>query len=140
MSGYVDVHCRVGPGRPHESRPVDQALREMDRAGIERAWICPTEAYVAVGNREGNDFIAATVRAHPDRFVGCATANPWYQARAVEEVRRALGEGLAVLYLCPPLQGFQLSDELVDPLIEAAREFTAPIYAHTGTPICSEPF
>jgi len=33
-----------------------------------------------------------------------------------------------------------LSDPLVDGLVEVATGFGAPIYAHTGTPICAEPF
>ncbi|MFA5865055.1 MAG: amidohydrolase family protein [Phycisphaerae bacterium] len=140
MTKYIDVHSRLGPGRPHETRPVDQALREMDAAGFERAWVCPTEAFTAVDNRQGNDFIAQALALHPDRFIGCAVSNPWYGKTAVTELRRAFHSGLRVLYLCPPVQGFQLSDELVDPLLNVALEFSAPVYAHTGTPVCAMPF
>jgi len=48
--------------------------------------------------------------------------------------------GLRVLYLHPPVQGFNLSDRLADPLVELAIEFGSPIYAHTATPICAMPF
>lgn len=140
MSSSIDVHCRVGAGRPEESRSVDAALREMDAASMEWAWICPTDSHVAVRNGAGNDFIAQTAAAHPDRFVGCAVANPWFGDEATMELYRTFGIGLQVLFLHPPVQGFQLSDPLVDPLIEMAREYNAPIYAHTGTPICAEPF
>jgi hypothetical protein len=80
------------------------------------------------------------VAVHPDRFVGYAVANPWFGDRAVAELRRAFGSGLKALFLHPPVQGFQLSDPLVDPLVEVAIEHGVPIYAHTGTPICAEPF
>jgi len=58
----------------------------------------------------------------------------------VRELERAFGLGLRALCLLPPVQGFQLSDPLVDDLVALAAGRGAPIYAHTGTPVCSEPF
>jgi len=139
MNGVIDAHSRLGPGRPHERRSADEALREMDALGVERSWISPCDAFAAVLNKEGNDFIADAVAAHPDRFVGCAVANPWRGAAAVEELLRAFDRGLRVLVLHPAVQGCSLSDELLDPLVDVAVEFRAPIYAHTGTPICGMP-
>jgi predicted TIM-barrel fold metal-dependent hydrolase len=138
--GYIDTHQRVGPGRRYEARDLAAALGEMDAGGVEVAWICPTERFMAVLNRDGNDFIRRAIRAHPNRFIGCAVANPWYGEAAVAELERAFGEGLRVLYLNPPTQGFRLTDDLADPLIAMARKFAAPVYVHTGTPICCEPF
>ncbi|MCK4400775.1 amidohydrolase family protein [bacterium] len=136
----IDIYSRIGKGRPEESRPVDVALHEMDKAGISHAWICPTDAYVAVRNHEGNDFIAKTISDYPDRFIGYAVANPWFGHKAIEELHRAFKNGLRGLFLYPPVQGFQLSDPLIDPLIEVAYKFNVPIYAHTGTPVCAMPF
>jgi hypothetical protein len=112
----------------------------MDAAGVAQAWVCPMDAFAAVRNTEGNSFIAGLARAYPARLVGCAVANPWYGRDAVRELERALGLGLKVLCLLPPVQGFQLSDAMVDDLVRLAAERGAPIYAHTGTPICCEPF
>jgi predicted TIM-barrel fold metal-dependent hydrolase len=140
MSDVIDACSRVGNGRLEESRRPEDALREMDAGGVAVSWIAPTDSFFAVDNREGNDFVAGLVRAHPDRFVGCAVANPWFGDRAVEELRRALGAGLKVLFLYPPVQGFQLSNPSVDRLVEAAIDHGATVYAHTGTPICAEPF
>ena len=140
MTDAIDTCSRVGPGRAEESRAPEDALREMDSAGVTASWIGPPDSFVAVDNREGNEYIAGLVTAHPDRFVGCAVANPWFGDRAVENLHRAFGEGLRVLFLYPPVQGFQLSDPLIDRLVEVAIGHGAPIYAHTGTPICAEPF
>lgn len=139
MSEVIDICSRVGAGRAEESRTPEDALREMDSAGVAVSWLAPPDSFFAVDNREGNDFIAGLVAAHPDRFVGCAVANPWFGNRAVESLRRGFGAGLKVLFLYPPVQGFQL-DPLVDPLVEVAIDHGAPVYAHTGTPICAEPF
>ena len=140
MNDYVDACSTIGQGKGHESRSADQALGEMDQAGIRKAWIHPADQYLAVRNREGNDFIADVVASNPERFVGCAVSNSWWGAEAALELRRAFGLGLRVLYLAPHVQGFHLSDPIVDPLIEVAIEHRAPVYAHTGTPICAMPF
>jgi len=90
-------------------------------------------------NDAANRRLARIVRAHPDRLIGMAVANPWFGEKALETLRRAEDDGLRGLKLHPPLQGFQLSDEIVDPLARLAKEFDWPVYCHTGTPICSEP-
>ena len=135
----IDAHAHLGEGH-HLSLGVDELLEQMDEAGIERAIVNPVDHYLAVHNREGNDLIQAAVREHPDRLVGMATANPWFGAVAIDEVRRALGEGLSGLIIHSVYQGFRLDDHLVDPLLEAIVEFDLPVYAHTGTAAQAEPF
>ena len=136
----IDVHCCVGQGRTGEGQSVAAVLRDMEQLGVHKAWLCPTEPFVAVKNREGNALIARAVSSHPDRFVGCAVASPWNGGTAIEILRAAFQQGLRALFLHPRIQGFLLSDQLVDPLIDVAQQFGAPIYADTGTHICSEPF
>lgn len=134
----VDAHCHIGEGRYKQQTP-DQLLREMDRCGVDKAVVCPVEEYITVYNREGNDYVLQTVRDHPDRLFGFATVNPWYGKRAVEELRRAIGEGLHGLKFNSALQGFFINDEIVFPLIKVAQELAIPVYFHTGTPIFSLP-
>jgi uncharacterized protein len=140
MNKIIDIHTRIGTDGREESRALATVLADMDALGIRQSWICPLDHHVAVHNHVGNDAIASLVAAHADRFIGCAVANPWFGADAVAELNRAFAAGLQVLFLYPPLQGFQLSDPIVDPLVEVAVAHHAPIYAHTGTPICAEPF
>ena len=135
----IDSHVYLGKGL-HLSLDADSLLKLMDEAGISRAIACPVDHYLAVHNREGNDLILDAVKSHPDRLTGMAVANPWYGETATEEIRRALGNGLRGLFLQPAYQGFRLSDPIVNPLIEAAAEFYVPVYAHSGTAGCAEPF
>lgn len=135
----VDAHCHIGLGRL-KRQTAEELLREMDRCGVERAVVCPVDQYIAVYNKEGNDYIAEAVRAHPDRLVGFASVNPWYGERGVEELERAVGMGLSGLKLHPALQGFFANDELVYSLIEKSRELGIPIYVHTNTPVHAMPF
>lgn len=134
----IDSHVYLGEGE-HLSLSVKQLLQWMDEARIDFAIACPVDRYLAVYNREGNDLVLEAVRAHPDRLAGMAAANPWYGKAAADELRRAFSEGLTGLMLHAPYQGFRLSDHIVDPLLEAAAEFNAPVYAHTGTAGIAEP-
>jgi predicted TIM-barrel fold metal-dependent hydrolase len=135
----IDFHAHVGSGH-FKSLSVRQLIRLMDSNGVDRAVLCPVDKYIAVYNRLGNDLLLRTIRAHSDRFQGLAVANPWVGRKACEELRRALDAGLAGLKVHSPLQGFMLCDPLIDPLLEIAREYRVPVYAHTGTMNNALPF
>jgi predicted TIM-barrel fold metal-dependent hydrolase len=51
-----------------------------------------------------------------------------------------VGEGLTGVKIHSVLQGFQLADHLVDPILEVAAQWDIPVYAHTGTAGLAEPF
>ena len=135
----LDGHCHIGEGHDM-SLPPDALIREMDASGVERAVVCPMDRYIAVYNREGNDFVLRAVREFPDRLIGFAAVNPWYGDAAREELNRALDLGASGLKLNPSLQGFLLNDRIVYPLIERTQDARVPVYFHTGTPVHSMPF
>lgn len=139
MSVVVDAHCHVGEGLGYAQSP-EALLQEMDRYEVDRAVICPVDRCIAVDHREGNDYVLGVAQAHPNRFYAFATASPWRGPAAVEELRRAMGEGARGIKLHPALQGYLLCDELVHPLIELAGELGVPVYIHTGTPAYAQPF
>ena len=135
----IDAHVHVGTG-VRMQLAVDALLKLMDEAAVQFAVACPMDKFTAVDNRQGNDFLLEVVNAHPDRLAGMAVANPWYGDRAVEEIRRALERGLIGVEINSVLQGFRLSEHLVDPILEVAAEIDVPVYAHTGTAGVAEPF
>lgn len=135
----IDSHCHLGRGTRKQVE-LSSLLKQMDALGIERAVLCTVDQFIAVRNREGNDEIIAAVRDHPDRFWGLAAVNPWFEQAGVDELKRCLDCGLVGLKLNSHLQGFLLSDPLVHPLIDVCYQHEAVVYAHTGTPITSEPF
>lgn len=132
----VDAHCHIEPG----STSVEELLSAMDNLGIRKAVICPADRYIAVLNREGNEYILKAVHEHPNRFIGFATVNPWFGRQAVKELKRFHDMGLRGLKINSFLQGFLLNDELVHPLVETCEKLRMPIYFHTGTPISAMPF
>jgi predicted TIM-barrel fold metal-dependent hydrolase len=133
----IDAHCHVGQGLTY-SQTADELLAKMDAHQVESAVIVPADKFIAVYNAEGNDEVLAAAKAHPGRFIPFATINPWYGDLA--ELERAFDLGAAGLKLHPPVQGFQITDAIVFPVVETAVERGKPIYFHTGTAVCSSPY
>ena len=131
----VDSHCHL-----ESLAEADARLRRMDELGIAKAVVCAGKAAIAYHNARGNRMLARAVRGHADRLVGLASVNPWSGRKGLGELARALDDGLGGLKVHSHLQGFRLSDEIVDPFIELCRERGCPVYCHTGTPITAEPF
>ncbi|HWQ90174.1 MAG TPA: amidohydrolase family protein [Clostridia bacterium] len=134
----LDAQCHLGQGCRYKVSSA-ALLGLMDKNQVERAIIVPVDQFVAVYNREGNDFILREARSHSDRFLPMITANPWYGSKAVDEARRGFEQGAVGLKLHPGLQGFQITDAIVHPLVELAGECGRPVYFHTGTPVTSMP-
>lgn len=63
-----------------------------------------------------------------------AVANPWRGKAAVAELDRARDEGAVALAVDSVLQGFDLLDHLIDPLLDFAAEAGWFVYVRTGTP------
>ena len=134
----VDAHCHLGE-TPHYGQSAEDLLRQMDANGVDRAVIVGSGRHIVVENEEGNRSIAETVHRYPDRFYGFACVNPWYGEKAINELRRAVTEGLVGLKLHPSMQGYWANDPIVEPVIHTAIELRLPIYIHSGTPIYSLP-
>lgn len=127
----IDAHVRIGESR-EVSLTVDNLLSTMDSLAIDRALIAPSEGQIAYANREGN--VATTeAAAGTDRLLPYAVATPW-RPDALDELAWARDHGAVALSLDPVLQGFDVLDGLIDPLIEFAAEASWPVYIRTGTP------
>lgn len=129
----IDAHVRLGRGR-EVVLERDDLLATMDRLGIDRALVAPDERCIAVDNREGNELVAAASAASGGRLLPYAVANPWRGAAAVDDLRRARDAGARALCVDSVLQGFDLLDGLLDPLIELAADTGWFVYVRTGTP------
>lgn len=135
----TDAHCHIGPGAAYSQSP-EELLRLMDRHEVQSAVVVPADKFIAVYNREGNDLVLEAALQHPGRLIPFAAVNPWYGDKALDELGRALDSGAAGLKLHPPIQGFQITDEIVFPVVELAVSRSKPVYLHTGTAVCSSPF
>lgn len=129
----VDAHVRLGRGR-EVSLELDELLSTMDQLGIDQALVAPDERCIAYDNRAGNEMVARAAAASSGRLIPYATANPWRGAEAVDELARAREAGARALTVDSVLQGFDLLDGLIDPLLEFAADSRWPVYVRTGTP------
>jgi predicted TIM-barrel fold metal-dependent hydrolase len=134
----VDGHVTIGASRDATLDPAD-LVRTMDALAIELALISPPEWNLPVRNREGNELAARVAAASGGRLLAYAVATPWLGAEAVEELERAQEGGARALKLDPALQGFDLLDGSVDPLVAFAAAAGWPVYVRTGTPPHSLP-
>ncbi|GII64041.1 hypothetical protein Skr01_41260 [Sphaerisporangium krabiense] len=129
----VDAHVRLGRGR-EVGLQADELIATMDALGVDVALVAPDERCIAYDNRAGNEHVAAAAAASRGRLIPYAVANPWRGRAAVEELERARDAGARALNVDSVLQGFDLLDGLLDPLLEFAAEAAWPVYVRTGTP------
>lgn len=124
-------------GRPVQSFPsVDDLLREMDRAQIERAILLGWYWENAASCRLQNDFYAQCVHAHPLRLSAMATIQPRLGAEAVTaEMVRARAAGLRGLgELSPHAQGYAMDHAGFRRALTLAAEWHWPVNLHVTDP------
>ncbi|OZM73037.1 amidohydrolase [Amycolatopsis antarctica] len=134
MTGQVvDAHVRLGTGR-ETALGTATLMSTMDELGIDRALVAPDERCTAYANDEGNARTAAAASGSDGRLLPYAVASPWRGADALASLERARADGAVALAVDPVLQGFDLLDGLVDPLLRFASAHGWPVYVRTGTP------
>lgn len=115
-------------------------IEKMEQCGIVHAVVAPSPEYTAVYNEEGNRQILRIVSRSFRRLSGLAVANPWYGKKSADILDAFLKEGLAGVYFHPGIQGFHITDMLLNPLMEVCAKYGKPVYFHTGIPVCAMPF
>lgn len=129
-------------GRPVQSFPrVDDLLRAMDEAGVDRAvlqgWYWENHDSCVEHNR----FYANCVCAHPDRLSAFAALNPQASETMLrEEIKRAVGAGFCGLgELSPHAQGVSIDDANWRLVLALAGEAKLPVNLHVTDPM-SRPY
>lgn len=134
----IDAHVRIGDSREASLQPAE-LLATMDALGIDQAVVAPSERYIAYDNREGNETTAAAAQQSNGRLLAYAVANPWRGRAALDELDRARDAGAVALAVDSVLQGFDLLDGLLDPLLDFAATAGWFVYVRTGTPATALP-
>jgi predicted TIM-barrel fold metal-dependent hydrolase len=128
-----DGHVTIGASRDAELE-VTELRATMASLKIDQALIGPPERFIPVQNRLGNELTTAHAAASDGALLAYAVASPWLGAEAIDELRFARERGARALKVDPALQGFDLLDGQIDPLVAFATEAAWPIYIRTGTP------
>ncbi|MBI3358852.1 MAG: amidohydrolase [Nitrospirae bacterium] len=80
-----------------------------------------------------NDYVAETVKAYPDCFIGFASVDPWKGVLATRELERAVRTlHLRGLKCHPIAQAFYPNDRRFYPLWETCQGLDIPLLLHTG--------
>lgn len=113
----------------HETGTPERLLTLGDEAGIDY-FIVHSVATDARQVEHVNDFIAAEVKEHPDRFVGFGTMHADYDGKC-DEVERMIKSGLSGVKIHPDSQLFYVDDPRMYELYECI-EGRLPILVHCG--------
>ena len=128
-----DIHSHIGfyGGKEY---PYSAALTRMDRNDIQRAVIAPfvTGLIDREDFRRANDYVIASVRACPDRFVGMCALTPAHGNFAVEEFRRCLDQGLSGVKLHADKHGlYSLASQGMAAVMNEVEATGAFVFTHS---------
>lgn len=131
---------------------ADELLALMDGpfeiSGVARrvdvALVQPMISPTRIGDPDDHHrYVAASVKAHPDRLVGCFVANPLLDLETTLDsfTRHILNMGFRGLKLHPVSHGYHLLKlrDRIDPLLAAAGELGVPVLVHQGDPPFGHP-
>lgn len=115
-------------------RTVEDIIRDMDEAGVEKACIVPMDLTSHYGVEVvTNEDVARMASAHPDRFIPFASVDPAVGGSAIEKLVHAVKDlGCRGLKLVPPVQHFDFSDPKHYPLWETALQLGIPVWTHAS--------
>lgn len=118
----------------------EELIAEMDQAGVDRAVLCGFCWSNHETCVEHNDYTIEMVKKYPDRLIGFASVQPKAGRKAAQEVERCFAQGLkGIGEWNPNGQKFDLADHaMLEPVVEAARQFQMPIIVHTTEPLGHE--
>lgn len=127
----VDIHSQIGR-RKGLVFQVEELLKRMDKDQVDK-----TIAFSFPENID-NDYVAKSVKAHPDRIIGFATINPWSET-SEDDLNRCLNDhGFKGLWLHPIRHGYVMDDHfLLDPLLNICSKDKIPVLAYGAASISS---
>lgn len=133
VADLIGQLCEVGEKRiaAMDAAGIDVQVLSLSSPGVEQL-----EAKQAVPvAREANDFLAAAIRKHPDRFAGFAALPTAAPDAAVAELERTIREyGFKGAAINGHVRGRYLDHPFFWTILEAAESLRVPIYLHPAPP------
>ena len=139
-----------GKGRPYDADPElfgdldKRRIADMDEHGIAMQILsCPAKSQLLPASEapaivsETNDYIAAVMGRHPNRY-GAFALLPWSNAEtAAKETQRVKSMGFHGILLAGRASAGDafLDDKQFLPVLEACESLELPIYVHPGAPL-----
>ncbi len=120
----IDVNAYLGhfAFRQLRHNTAGGLLRLMDRKRIERALVSSAASITYRNAHAGNEEVAAEIKSHRDRLMGCAVLNPGY-AGWQDDLKTCHEEfGMRALRLYPRWHNYKLTDATCLELVHKAAE------------------
>lgn len=130
----IDVSNTIGRHKIKPEITAESLLAQMDADGIDMAVVnCYAECI-------DNESVQKAFEAHPDRFIGLYTVNPW-QKGAAAELEDAIAErGFKGLYMNPLRHGYMLCEHAVFyPILEVCQKYGAPVWCYGAAEVFTSP-
>jgi predicted TIM-barrel fold metal-dependent hydrolase len=132
----IDGDVHISPHLGADRIGAEEALRRLDRAGVDRAicWLQPH--YTIAEVEQSNAYIHRAMVRHPDRILGFGWANPHLGLdRAKDTIKRCLDEyGFYGIKLNGAQNGYYIDDPVLAlPLIEELARAGKPLALHVGS-------
>lgn len=125
------MDCDEGRIEIMDEEGIDVQVLSFASPGVQ-IFDAPTATAVA---HDANDWVAAKVKAHPDRFVALATIAPHDPQAAVAELERAVRVlGMRGVSINSHTKGEYLDEKKYWPILAKAVELGVPIYLHPRCP------
>ncbi len=132
----IDAHCHVGDfsGWAGVSNTPDELIAKMDEYEIVKGVLCSS-------NYEKNEDTLAACQAYPNRFLPLVYVNPLKPQKALEDIDYYVKEhNFLGIKLNPLRDAFVADDTCVHPIMQKAREYSIPVFIHSGHPPYSLPW
>ncbi len=125
---YSDPKARLATSR--------ELIESMDRDGVDISVV------LNIGWRshelcvETNDYIMESVSRYHERLVGFGMIQPLAGKKALAEMERLARGGIkGIGEMRPDIQGFDLADEVMRPIADAARDYGLILLTHASEPV-----
>ena len=117
-----------------QEKSLDDIIKEMDEAGVDKAVIVAADYSTAYGTIVvTNEDVARMAKLHPDRFIPFCSVDPSQGRIAVDKLEFAVNEqGARGVKLVPPMQGFRFDDPRHEPLWQKAVELDTIVWTHAA--------
>lgn len=134
----IDTHAHVYDGGWPLGSPLGlsagKMLEVMDKYDVSNVWISSLTGLVREF-REYNYRLHKFTKVNPKKLIGFFTINPYYGEFIEDEIKRCVEVyGFKGIKLHSWLQGFSLTYDVVNKIIETSIKYDLPIQFHDGTP------
>lgn len=127
----VDCNAHLGhwPFRDIANSAPEQFIALMDSRGITQAAVATFQSVVYADVHPANCWLMEAIAPFAERFLPQATINPAFPAWE-RDLETAIAAGFRGLRLYPNYHGYELSDDCMHDLLDAAGENRLPVTIH----------